>query len=714
MPNVLESYMVSLGFDVQDDTFRKFQGVLQDAEKGVAQHVSGMARMVLEAQGAITGAFLSISAGIVGLVDKVGMSDQAFRLQGLSMLMSADAARKLDYISKGLGASLKELIWDPELHARAMIMSRDFDAMTEALGPQRFERDMVGVRNIRMEFARLELATKFLGMNFAASLFEKLFPNDTAVHKFSDWIDNFQSKIPAIADSLATYAVPVLKETWQVMAGLGEVTKEGAVAFTNIIAVLSGDESIEGTAFSFEKVAKAIEHVGSWLIRFEGWVIHAEKLLAEFAGGTSLLLSGRFSDAKTEYMNALKDLTPGAGGLLGLTAGVPLGGTIGAAIGTAVAGPVGTVVGAGVGSAVGGLVGAGAGAAEGKVAQWYLDVPKARDTSTESPEPGTAPSRVSPAEQPATGIAERLMSWFSSTATPETQGAISVDGVNDNSPTEQQAPRDLVSALADAITNYESGGKPNARSIRNNNPGNLRSWGDTPVVDGYAKFATWEAGMDALRSQIQKNISRGLTLQEFFAGKEGVYKGFAPSADNNQPAKYAATVGARIHVDTNVPLDRIAAPAAPIDNSRATRPLNAPAPAQSFLQRNAPEAPSWLQSIPPWFAELPAWFTTAPAWFTQTPAAGSATKYADAPDATQKYLAAPQQSIQNYLSPRPSPDVGSTTVTNDNRANIGPITISIMQPNATPAEIQRAAANGIRDAMQLQTQWDLPQLQPNY
>jgi hypothetical protein len=114
---------------------------------------------------------------------------------------------------------------------------------------------------------------------------------------------------------------------------------------------------------------------------------------------------------------------------------------------------------------------------------------------------------------------------------------------------------DLVSGIAQSIAAVESGGNPNALSYRNNNPGNLRSWGSNPIINGYAKFPTLQDGWNALYSQIQTNIGRGLTLNEFFAGKPGVYAGYAPSADSNSPLAYAARVGSDVGIDVNTPLN---------------------------------------------------------------------------------------------------------------------------------------------------------------
>jgi len=112
----------------------------------------------------------------------------------------------------------------------------------------------------------------------------------------------------------------------------------------------------------------------------------------------------------------------------------------------------------------------------------------------------------------------------------------------------------LIDSLAQSIATMEGYFKPNTLAQRNNNPGNLRNWGSNPVQNGYAVFPTAEAGWAALRRQIELNIGRGLTLDEFFGGKLGVYSGYAPSADSNNPAHYAQFVAGRAGIPANQPI----------------------------------------------------------------------------------------------------------------------------------------------------------------
>lgn len=112
----------------------------------------------------------------------------------------------------------------------------------------------------------------------------------------------------------------------------------------------------------------------------------------------------------------------------------------------------------------------------------------------------------------------------------------------------------LIQRFAEAIAAMEGYYKPSSLSARNNNPGNLRSWGRLPRVNGYASFPTPDAGWAALRRQITLNISRGLTTREFFCGKPGVYAGFAPACDANDPDHYATFIADKLGISPDTPL----------------------------------------------------------------------------------------------------------------------------------------------------------------
>jgi len=132
----------------------------------------------------------------------------------------------------------------------------------------------------------------------------------------------------------------------------------------------------------------------------------------------------------------------------------------------------------------------------------------------------------------------------------------------------------LIDDLADAIARYEGYYKSSSLAARNNNPGNLRSWGSYPVVNGYVQFPDAETGWRALRSQVERNVGRGLNLYEFFGGKPGTYPGYAPAADNNRPRTYAETVAGWLGISPGIRLEEAAS--LPQTGRRNTNPTRRP------------------------------------------------------------------------------------------------------------------------------------------
>ena len=111
--------------------------------------------------------------------------------------------------------------------------------------------------------------------------------------------------------------------------------------------------------------------------------------------------------------------------------------------------------------------------------------------------------------------------------------------------------RGLGSALTDQIA---SAIQRQEGTTQNNNPGNLMA---IPGVTyqgqigtdyrGFAIFDSYQSGLNQLDKQIDLNIGRGLTLQQFFCGGGG-YAGYAPGA---QCGPYVADVSSWTGIDPN-------------------------------------------------------------------------------------------------------------------------------------------------------------------
>ncbi len=268
MSNVIQEYLVRLGFESNEPQFRRLQGMLDDAERSMSRHVPGILKWAVALPAGVAAAFGSVSVAVAGMMDKVAQADQGYRLMGLRMLMTTDSARKLDMITKALGADLPTIVWDRELHERAVQMSQDIDRMSKGLGPE-FPQQMRNIRDMRFEFQRLGVGLEFLAMRFTFDLAKKL-NLVGANNTLRQFVDSFEDRIGHYSERLAAGAKPILKLTWDLAKAGVETSRAIGTAFVNIVGAISGDKSIQGVALSFDSLGKAIGHVGGWIVDVAG------------------------------------------------------------------------------------------------------------------------------------------------------------------------------------------------------------------------------------------------------------------------------------------------------------------------------------------------------------------------------------------------------------------------------------------------------------
>lgn len=87
------------------------------------------------------------------------------------------------------------------------------------------------------------------------------------------------------------------------------------------------------------------------------------------------------------------------------------------------------------------------------------------------------------------------------------------------------------------------------RGLRNNNPGNLRAWGDNPVVGGFAQFPTQQAGLNAMAKQLEFYAKRG------WMSINDIVSHWAPESDHNNTAAYIRSISAVMGVDASAKLN---------------------------------------------------------------------------------------------------------------------------------------------------------------
>jgi hypothetical protein len=339
----IDEYLVKLGATVDQSGMARFHQALREASTAADVSASSIAGSFFKAQTEIVGGFVAIGTAALGLVDKVAMADQQYRLFALHMYMSKDAARSLKVAMDALGEPLENLTWDKELRDRTHQLIMDQRAMAP---DGDFEGQMRKVRDIRFEFTRMEVELQYLSMHVVQDFMKGLGigPDELLgkLQKFNDWVTQ---NMPQIANKIVTIFMPVWLDMKDVFKATGAAAEATGVAFTNLVGLLTGDTAIEGTTFDFEKFAKALTHIVHGFAVFAEAIANVEELLMHLVSALALVASGKFSEAGAELGAAFNAVTAKAvGGVIGGVAG----GLVGS-----IAGPVGSGAGAMAGSAFG-------------------------------------------------------------------------------------------------------------------------------------------------------------------------------------------------------------------------------------------------------------------------------------------------------------------------------------------------------------------------
>jgi hypothetical protein len=330
--------MVRLGASIDQSGLNRFYQALKEATSVSEASAASIAGAFFKAQSEIVGGFLAIGTAALGLVDKVAMADQSYRLFALHMYMSKDAARSLKVAMDALGEPLENLTWDPELRKRTAQLIADQRAMAPEGAGTDFESQMRKVRDIRFEFTRMEVEGQYLAMNVVEGFMKALGvgPDELLgkLQKFNDWVTH---NLPEISSKIVTLFMPVWKDMKDVFTSVWTAVKATGVAFTDFVGLISGDRSIEGGTFNLEKFAAAVVHVAHGFAVFAEAVANIEELLADFIGG--LAGDNAAADAFFDHWKAK-------------TVGLILGGAAGGIAGSFL-GPWGTAMGVMLGAGIG-------------------------------------------------------------------------------------------------------------------------------------------------------------------------------------------------------------------------------------------------------------------------------------------------------------------------------------------------------------------------
>ncbi len=208
--NILKSYLVSLGFNVNDTEYAKMSDALNRSSQQVTNYTTGMTKSFLRASTEIVGSLASVTAATVGLIDKVSQADLKYQEFALQMHMSLPAAKEMKIVLDAMGESMTNVAWIPELRQRYFALQAQARQLEMGQGAEGTFRQM---RDLRFEVTRLKLESTYMMQYIAVDVWNKLasvFGNTKMTFKeFNDYIT---THMPQIASMIGDKLVWVVKQ----------------------------------------------------------------------------------------------------------------------------------------------------------------------------------------------------------------------------------------------------------------------------------------------------------------------------------------------------------------------------------------------------------------------------------------------------------------------------------------------------------------------
>ena len=113
----IKDYLVGLGFQVDDKSYKAFLNKLNDTTKEIEKNASAITSLYLKAGTAVVSALVSITSATVALIDKTAEADLKYQKFALHMYTTNEIAKRLKITTDALGESLDDIAWTKLYHS---------------------------------------------------------------------------------------------------------------------------------------------------------------------------------------------------------------------------------------------------------------------------------------------------------------------------------------------------------------------------------------------------------------------------------------------------------------------------------------------------------------------------------------------------------------------------------------------------------------------
>jgi hypothetical protein len=200
--DVIKSYLISLGYQVDSTAYNKFLESLKRTEATVVKHSGVIGGAFVKAGIAYATAIGTIATTTGMLVKSIAETDLGYQKTALSLHMAKDAAKQYSIALKVLDQPPEMIAWMPELRKQYMALRQDAVQMEL---PKEFEKNAKQVRSLIFEFTRLKQESIYSLQWIGFSIMKHLAgPLDRAKFTFKEFNNHLIQNLPQIGSHIGT------------------------------------------------------------------------------------------------------------------------------------------------------------------------------------------------------------------------------------------------------------------------------------------------------------------------------------------------------------------------------------------------------------------------------------------------------------------------------------------------------------------------------
>lgn len=234
---VIKSYLVKLGVDVDNKTFDQSKKVLGELDNTLGGMVKNMINSVPAGAISMVSALAFVDTAIVKTIMNVSEANLQYELLAKRMYLNVDAAKAYKLATDAIGENIQDIAWNAELKSHYFALVRDINSLRV---PGEAKDLFKQVRALDFLFTRLKTS----GRPFLEWIsFELLKLNKGTLNEISEkmdrFVENFIKNIPRYSKDVAEFLqvpiqltksfIEVLKNLWDVgkmaIGGLHEILK---------------------------------------------------------------------------------------------------------------------------------------------------------------------------------------------------------------------------------------------------------------------------------------------------------------------------------------------------------------------------------------------------------------------------------------------------------------------------------------------------------